>query len=270
MRKFRITTENAEYQVIRSLKLNRSKRSRAGEAFVEGTESIRQADNAGVVFTRILFPDKGRRSDWAENLIQRHADARLIEISGDLFRALSDRDSLPEILVTVRTGTKNIDELSLPEKPLVLIFDRPGDMGNFGTMIRSANSFGADAVFILGHAVDPFDPKVIRTSLGSIFHISIVKAGSMDELRSWISRQKRENGLVLTGSDSEGSVSIQDHVFKRPAALVLGNEAKGMSAALREMCDCIVRIPIAGEVNSLNVSCAGSILLWEFFRNSVQ
>jgi TrmH family RNA methyltransferase len=149
----------------------------------------------------------------------------------------------------------------------VLVFDRPSDCGNFGSIIRSANSFQVDAIFVVGHAIDIYDPKVIRSSLGSIFHSKVILIPSMQDFQNWVADQKRKNGLSIVGTDSTGEVSLFDRKLTKPIAVILGNEAKGMSVALKEMCDYIVRIPISGAVNSLNVACAGTIFLWDVYRN---
>lgn len=268
MKKLLITTANAEYQVITSLKQNRTKRSKLGEIFVEGIESIKQAQRAGVEFTRIITSDFSGLSDWGKRFIADNPHAKVIEMSAPLYRELCDRDDPSELVVTAKVKAQGFWEIELPDRPCVLIFDRPSDHGNFGTILRSANSFDVDAVFVIGHAIDIYDPKVIRSSLGSIFHTNIAAVPSMEELQRWVTVQKEKSGLRLVGSDSTGSVSLQSHRLERPIALVLGNEAKGMSVALQELCDYIVSIPIAGNMNSLNVSCAGSILLWEIARNS--
>jgi len=268
MKKLLISTANAEYQVITSLKQNRAKRNKLGEIFVEGIESIKQAQRAGVEFTRILTDDFKGLSDWAKRLIADQQDAKIIEMSASLYRELCDRDEPSEIVVTAKMQPQRFWEIGLSGNPCVVIFDRPSDHGNFGALLRSANSFDVDAVLVLGHAIDVYDPKVIRSSLGSIFHSTVVAIPSMEELQRWVAVQKEKSGLRVVGSDSAGSVSLQSQRLERPIALVLGNEAKGMSVALKELCDDIVRIPISGSTNSLNVSCAGSILLWEVYKNS--
>ena len=268
MKKLLISTANAEYQVITSLKQNRTKRSKLGEIFVEGIESIKQAQRAGIEFTRIITGDFKETSDWAKGLVADNPHAKVIEMSAPLYRALCDRDEPSEIVVTAKVKARSFWDIELSDRPCVLIFDRPSDHGNFGTILRSANSFAVDAVFVLGHAIDTYDPKVIRASLGSIFHSNIAAIPSMEELLRWVNVQKEKSGLRLVGSDSTGPVSLQSHRLARPIALVLGNEAKGMSVALKELCDYIVSIPLAGSTNSLNVACAGSILLWEISRNS--
>lgn len=267
MKKLSISSANAEFQIITSLKQNRVKRSKLGEIFIEGIESIKQAQRAGIVFTRIITSDLKSLSDWARNFIGANRDAQVIEMASSLYGDLCDREEPSEIVVTARVKSPNFWDVSLPARPCVLIFDRPSDHGNFGTIIRSANSFNVDAVFVIGHGIDIFDPKVIRASLGSIFHSTIAAVPSMEELRQWVHAQKAASGLLLVGSDSTGEVSLQTHRLERPIALVLGNEAKGMSVALKELCDYVVSIPISGNMNSLNVACAGSIMLWEVYRN---
>ena len=121
---------------------------------------------------------------------------------------------------------------------------------------------------MIGHGIDYYDPKVIRSSLGSVFHSQIVNIESMDHLNNWISDQKVKNNIQIVGTDSTGTVSLMTNKLKTPIALILGNEAKGMSVGLKEVCDFITKIPISGNVNSLNVSCAGSIFLWNIYQNS--
>lgn len=260
-----IQRENAEFQIIEALKNNRQKRNKLGELFIEGTESIKQAETAGTLFTRFLTELGRPLSSWAKDLIHHYPTVKWIELDSRLYSRLSDRDNPSELSVTAEIPQSSLEQID-SEQPFVLVFDRPSDYGNFGTIVRSANSFNVDALLVLGHGVDVYDPRVIRSSLGSIFHTPVIKLESMKQLEQWVSTQKEHNGLTLVGTDSTGEMPLNHRTLKRPVALVLGNEAKGISQALQELCDCMVRIPLAGEVNSLNVSCAGSILLWEIFK----
>ncbi|GIK74667.1 MAG: hypothetical protein BroJett021_36550 [Chloroflexota bacterium] len=185
----------------------------------------------------------------------------------DLYKELCDRSEPSELLITAKVAPVRLEELTLPDQPVVLIFDRPSDHGNFGSLIRSANAFDVDAVFVVGHGIDWYEPKVIRASLGAVFHTAIVQIQSMQALKDWIAQEKARNNIRIVGADSTGNDSLVDVALHRPVALILGNEAKGMSVALKEVCDQLVRIPISGVVNSLNVACAGSILLWDIYRN---
>jgi TrmH family RNA methyltransferase len=173
------------------------------------------------------------------------------------------------MLVTAKINALALSDVRLPEKPFILLFDRPSDMGNLGSIIRSANAFNADALFIIGHGVDMYDPKVIRASLGSIFFTQIVMIPSLDEFKTFIRQEKTKNGLKILGTDSNGDLSLTGGALNRPLMIIIGNEAKGISLALKGLCDGIISIPISGEVNSLNAASAGSIFMWEVYKNSV-
>lgn len=268
MPKLTISVENAEYQIIQSLKMNRTKRHKAKEVFVEGIESIKQVVSAGLEITRIITPDLEQLSGWSKDLLRGNPKARLIEMDFDLYKSICDRDEPSEIVITAKVDFLNLSDLRLPAKPFVLVFDRPSDMGNLGSIVRSANSFGVDAILLIGHGVDVYDPKVIRSSLGSVFHSRIVNVQSMPEFEAWIAEQKKKSDLKIVGTDSTGDVSLLDHPLTKPIAVVLGNEAKGMSVALKTLCDHVVSIPVEGAVNSLNVASAGSIILWDVYKNS--
>lgn len=263
-----ISTENAEFQIIQALKLNRTKRHKAKEIFIEGIESIKQAVSAGLEITRIITPDADKLSSWSKDLIHSNRQSKIISMSFDLYKSICDKDEPSEIVITAKVQALGIKDLNLPSKPFVLVFDRPSDYGNLGSLIRSANSFGVDAVLITGHSVDMYDPKVIRSSLGSIFHTKVVAVESMQEFEAWVAEQKKVNNISLVGTDSTGDASLLTHKLTRPVAIVLGNEAKGMSVALKNLCDVVISIPLIGEVNSLNVACAGSIILWDVYKNS--
>lgn len=263
-----ISTENAEFQIIQSLKLNRTKRHKAKEVFIEGIESIKQAVTAGLEISRIITADLKALSSWSKELIRNNRKSKVIEMSFELYKSICDREEPSEIVVTARIEPLSLHDLKLPSEPFLLVFDRPSDFGNLGSLIRSANSFGVDALLVIGHGVDIYDPKVIRASLGSVFHSKIIPIPSMQDFESWATEQKRVNHIRIVGTDSTGDVSLLNHPLTRPIAIVLGNEAKGMSVALKNICDYVVSIPISGVVNSLNVACAGSILLWDVYRNS--
>ena len=270
MLKLLISAENAEFQIIHSLKNNRVKRSKLGEAFIEGIESIKQAINAGVVITRVIIREMDKLSDWAKTQIgilsKKFSDVKIIEMSDELFRKLSSKEELSEMLLTVKIKHYSLDDIT-EVYPFLLLIDRPSDHGNLGAIIRSANAFCVNAILLMGHGVDAHEAKVIRASMGGIFFTRLIHVESMEELSSFISAQKARCKMVIAGTDSGGDLSLSDVRLKRPIMLIIGNEAKGMSKSLKEVCNNIVSIPLKGNVNSLNVSSAASILIWEVYKN---
>lgn len=269
-RPIRISVRNAEFQVLSALRTNRSKRSQEKEVFVEGTEGIKQLIDAGWEITRILFSDGKKLSHWGESVLQKFSFAKQIEISPDLFGELSEKENPSELMVTAKIRQYDFSDLKVEkkDKPFYLLFDRPSDLGNFGSILRSADAFQVDAVFVSGHSIDVYDPKVVRASLGSLFHTKLIFVESLSKLETFLKSEKERCGLQVVGTDSLGSQSLENQNLKPPILIILGNEAKGMSVHLKSICDTIINIPMFGVVNSLNVSCAGSILLWEVRKNA--
>jgi TrmH family RNA methyltransferase len=242
------------------------KRNKLREVFVEGIECIKQVINSNKEITRIIIKDLNTLSNWGNNVINQYKNAKVIEMSANLYNELADKTEPSEMLITAKIKLSTLDDVHA-ENPFLIVFDRPGDYGNLGSMIRSANAFNADGLFIIGHGVDVYDPKVIRASLGSVIFSKIVIVESMEILEGYIKNQKTLNDMEVIGTDSTGKVPADEYEIKRPVMLILGNEAKGMSVKLKDLCDKIIRIPMKGNVNSLNVSCAASIIMWEIFKN---
>lgn len=260
-----IRSRNATFQVLEALKRNRHKRNELGEVFIEGIEPIKQAIAAGRRVKRILCQDPAALSRWGRGLLERVEHEELLQLAPELYRALAEREEPSELMMTVADAALGLDDVALGTSPLVLVFDRPSDHGNLGTILRTANAFGVDLVITVGHGVDVRDPKVIRASMGAVFHTPVVQVESIRTLEAWLAPLRARVGLTVLGTDSTGTTPSTTPLLRRPCALILGNEALGMSAALRALADGTVAIPMRGQVNSLNVSCAASILLWQVF-----
>jgi TrmH family RNA methyltransferase len=263
---FPVKVENAEYQIIQSLKLSRIKRIKSHEIFVEGIECIKQAVSSNIEITRIITKDTDNLSDWGKNLLERYRNVKIIEMPDSLYNKLSEKTNPSEILITAKIKSNVIEDINT-ENPFLIVFDRPSDYGNLGSIIRSANAFNADGIFIMGHGIDIYEPKVIRASLGSIFFTKIIKVESMEILTEYIRCQRAKKNMEIIGTDSAGTISVKDYKMNRPVMVIIGNEAKGMSINLKNICDKIIKIPMEGNVNSLNVSCAASIIMWEIYKN---
>ncbi|TGL46638.1 RNA methyltransferase [Leptospira wolffii] len=264
----KITKKNAEFQIIQALKENRVKRSQSHEIFVEGIEVIKQLIRTDRKITRIIVKDRENISNWAKDLIESHKNAKIIEMAPELYNELCDKSEPSELVVTAFHSSLALEDLVLPANPFYVLFDRPSDTGNFGSFLRSADAFRVDAIFVMGHGIDIYEPKVLRSSLGSVFHHKIVSLESFEILQRFLSEEKSRISLRVIGTDSKGSVSLSETKLQRPICMILGNEAKGMSVKLQSLCDEIVSIPLDGNVNSLNVASAASIFMWDVFRNS--
>lgn len=263
----RISKENAYFQQVESLRRKREKRQKQREFFVEGVRPINQALKYNWSIKAFLYAPENRLSDWARNILQHSPAETHVELTSALLEKLSNKTEPSELLAVVAMPADDLARIPIREHMLVAIFDRPASPGNLGTIIRSCDALQVDGLVISGHNVDLYDPETISASTGSFFALPIVRLPSHKELQPWLVAINQQLGNVqVVGSDEKGSITLDECDFSRPTLLVIGNETWGMSAAYRELCDTIVRIPIYGSASSLNVACATSIILYEIDR----
>jgi TrmH family RNA methyltransferase len=258
----RITTRNATFQQWQALLHSRNKRQRAGEFVVHGVRPINVAIEHGWDIRALLYPDGRDLSPWARQTLRR---AETVAMAPELLAELGEKDDEPpEVLAIVSTKDDDPTRIPLENDALVVVFDRPTTPGNIGTLIRSADAFGADGVIVTGHAADPYDPKAIRASTGSLFAIPVVRAPSHREVIAWASASNV--GAAFVGTDESGDVDVDDYDFTGPRIIAIGNETRGLSSGWREACDTMVRIPITGAATSLNAAAAATVVLYEAAR----
>ncbi|MDX1520057.1 MAG: RNA methyltransferase [Anaerolineae bacterium] len=148
---------------------------------------------------------------------------------------------------------------------LILILDRLQDPGNLGTLIRTADAVGATGLILLEPSVDPFDPKTVRGTMGSIFSIPFVRTDDVAGVATGLT----ERGVRLVGADGQqGQPPWLDRRLSGSVGLVLGNEARGLSPDIRAYVDDYVRLPLHGQAESLNVAIAGGVLMYEWLRQN--
>ncbi len=265
----RITTRNARFQQWEALLGNRAKRHRAGEFLVQGVRPITLALRYRWRVQALIFDLDRPLSRWAADTL-RASKAPQYGMAGELMAELGEKESAPpELLAVLATPADDLGQIEVPgdEAFLGLVFDRPTSPGNLGSIIRSADAFGAHGVLVSGHAADPYDPKCVRASTGSLFALPTVRVPSSAEVLDWITVQ-REQGVPirLVGTDEHGEADIGDSDLTGPTLLAIGNETSGLSQAWREACDSLVRIPIGGAASSLNAANAASVVLYEAAR----
>jgi 23S rRNA (uridine2479-2'-O)-methyltransferase len=263
----KITTRNASFQQWQALLTNRTKRQRAGEFLVQGVRPITLAVEHGWHIRALLYPDGQGLSSWGRDLLDRVRTTR-VALTPELMQELGGKDEeSPELLAVVELPEDRLDRLPDGPDMLVVVFDRPTTPGNIGTLVRSADAFGASGVVITGHAADPYDPKAVRASTGSLFAIPVLRAASHREVIDWVTvLRERDVPVEIVGTDEHGEVDVADYDLTGPRLVLIGNETHGLSAAWREISDRTVRIPITGAASSLNAATAGTVVLYEAAR----
>lgn len=256
-----IRSENADFQLLEAIGRNREKRRKYGLFMLEGVRPINLALLHGWEFDALIVPEGASHSRWAHEVIARANAERHFVIAKQGFDLLAERAEGTELLALVRIRAATINPA--PDLRVVLL-DRPGNPGNLGSIVRSCDAFGFHGVALVGHGVDPFSREAIRASTGSLLAVPVVHFPGPREVQGWLDDLRRALGSVrLIGSDEHGDLEARKFDFAGPLVLAAGNETHGLSAALRELCDMTLRIPITGSASSLNVAAATSILLYE-------
>jgi TrmH family RNA methyltransferase len=258
----RITRENARFQQWEALLTNRSKRHRNREFLVQGVRPITRAVEEGWT-VRALLRAEGSVSDWADGLWSTTTDAERVTLSPDLHARLSGKDDGAELVAVVEMpedGVERLSDSARPHGPIVVL-DRPTSPGNIGTLARSADAFGASALVVTGHAADPYDPRAVRASTGSLFALTVLRVPGPGPVVEYA----HLHGHRVVGTDEDGS-PLSSVDLRGRLLVVVGNETSGLSSGWRAACDEVASIPMVGTASSLNAAVAGSIVLHEALR----
>jgi 23S rRNA (uridine2479-2'-O)-methyltransferase len=248
------------------LRRNRQKRTRYGEFFVEGVRPINTALDHGWDFSALYYAPGRPLSGWARDVLDQAGAETHYELTPELMDRLSEKEETSEIIAILKMPADDLSRIPVQSASLVVLFDRPVSPGNLGSLIRSGDALGAAGTILSGHGADLYDPETIRASRGSLFALPSVRVGGPEETRIWLDRVRMEVAVQVVGTDENGDLELWEMDWRKATLIALGNETWGLSAAYREMCEAMVRIPMTGAASSLNVASAGSIVLYEALR----
>ncbi len=229
---------------------------------VEGAELLSVALGAGLPVESVFVAPEARRSPGVGAAVDRAfaTGARVFDLAPGVLERIADTVS-PQPLVAV-VGFAPGGSAELGDASLVVVLADVRDPGNAGTIIRTADAVGADAVLCCEGTVDPTNSKCIRASAGSLFHLPVLLGGAAaDELAAL-----RRRGLATVGAVVRGGVEYSSFDWCRPVGLVFGNEASGLGPDLIGALDAGVSIPMEGRAESLNVGVAAAVLCFEILR----
>ena len=185
----------------------------------------------------------------------------VVEIPEQLYRKVAYRESTEGILAEVEYKALGLNDLQLPENPLIMVLESVEKPGNLGAVLRSADAAKADAVFICDPLTDLYNPNLIRASIGAVFTVPTV-AVSSEEAIAFL----QASGIQILTAQLQDSSLYYDVDMKRGTALVMGTESTGLTPLWRKAATAHIRIPMLGRLDSLNVSVSAAILLFEAVR----
>jgi TrmH family RNA methyltransferase len=255
-----ITSSQNPY--IKSLVLLQEKskaRKQSGTFLIEGQREIELALKGGFVMETILFLPDLITEKQIVKLTNQAID--LIEISKEVYQKLAYRDTTEGILAVAKTKSFLLSDLKLSQNPLILVAEAPEKPGNIGALLRTADAANLDAVIIANPKSDLYNPNIVRSSVGCLFTKQIA-TGTTLEIITFL----KENNINFYCATLQNSTSYHTQDYTIPTALVVGTEATGLTQEWRDNATQNIIIPMQGEIDSMNVSVAAAILIFEAKR----
>jgi rRNA methylases len=231
-------------------------RSESGLFLVEGIHHVGEALSAGWAVETLIYAPDLLTSDFGRSLIDR-LPTKAQAVSAPVIESLADKENPQGILALVHQRKTQLSSLQSLRTAVALV--SPQDPGNVGTILRTMDAIGVDALLLLDGGVELFHPTVVRSSMGTIFWKPVVEI-LFDDFVAWA----RGQNFQLIGTSAHGDVEYQTFVPNYPWVLVLGNEQKGLSSEQTKACDVTVSLPMKGRVSSLNLAVAAGVLLYQY------
>jgi RNA methyltransferase, TrmH family len=243
---------------LRRLVQKRTLRWSEGVCVIEGPDLVRAALDAGAEFEAIYVDADSAADHTLKSII---ADAttrgvRAFSLAPGVLDRVADATTPQPVVAAIRLPLSDLS--SVPADRLVMVLHDVRDPGNAGTLIRSADATGSGGVIFTGTSVDPFNPKTLRATVGSIFRVPVAVASLEDTIASF-----RARGVSVLATVVRGGRNFREVDFSQPALVVVGNEADGLDDASIALCDDSISIEMAGTSESLNAGVAGSLIAFE-------
>lgn len=229
---------------------------------IEGIKLVSEAINFGMDIKYIIYTDSFLNINEGTSLYNEICGRdNLVNVPENLFKEICDTENSQGIIAVVSFNLKNKEELLNKENSFLLYLDEIQDPGNLGTIIRSADAFKADGVLLGKGCVDPYNPKVVRATMGSVFRVPLY----FIEDNGFLIELKNKNYKIYATS-LEGSVPNYEITYKDNFVIAIGNESRGVKEEIINLSDALIKIPMPGLAESLNAGVAASIIMYEAMK----
>lgn len=255
--------DNETIKNIRKLK-EKKYRDLKNEYIIEGIKLVKEAIEENVnIKTIIVCDDCEKNGTLDKKLLYEIARFNCMYVTEKVFNLLTDVSNPQGILAVVEKNNNN-QEINY-NQDLILILDNVQDPGNLGTIMRTADSINLKQIIVSKGCGDVYNPKVVRSTMGAIFRVEIIEKDDLIETIKEINKQ----GFKTMATDLETNSSIYDEQYEK-SAIIIGNEANGVSEELLNIVDKKIKIPMFGKTESLNASVATGIILYEYVRQKLK
>ncbi|MDB0040940.1 RNA methyltransferase [Algibacter sp.] len=252
--------QNTYIKQLVQLKDKPRERKKTGTFLIEGEREISLALKGGYELETVLFYPELFSEEKLNDFAPHPFDT--IEISKDVYQKLAYRDTTEGVLAVAKSKQNDLTDLKFDkENPLVLVAEAPEKPGNIGAILRTADAANVDAVIIANPKTDLYNPNIIRSSVGCVF-TNTIATGTTTEIIAFL----KANNFNMYCAALQASVNYHTQDFTKPTAIIVGTEATGLSNEWLENATQNIIIPMQGEIDSMNVSVAAGILIFEAKR----
>jgi TrmH family RNA methyltransferase len=255
---------NKVYKHIKALN-SKNYREKHQEFIIEGLRLVKDAVESSIPIHLIVVSESFACFEEGQQYLQKlqRLNIQIYQFHDKLFNEIAQTQTPQGILGIVPIKDFSLEAVTkYKEMPLYIYCDGIQDPGNMGTIVRTADAFHADAVILSKGCVDIYNPKCVRSTMGSLFHLPIIKVEDTREILQYL----KEKGLTIIGGHLEATDYCYQFDMKQGMVIVVGNEANGISQEALEIIDQLIKIPMPGNAESLNAAIAAGILMYEVIR----
>lgn len=256
------STSNPRIKAIRKLK-EKKERLESGLFYLEGLRIVIEAfEKNAAVETLIINQDLLDNSRGLELVDRaRKQGVEILEVSRNVFESMALKENPQGLAAVVRQHVLTLRDIDTNSMGLWTALDEIADPGNLGTVMRTMDAVGGEGILLIGQGVDPYDPSAVRASMGALFSLKIIKA-SLEEFEAW----KKAQAVRMVGTSDKANKLYTAFPYPQDLILLMGSERQGIQPRLEMLCDAVVRIPMVGQSDSLNLSVANAVVLYEIFN----
>jgi TrmH family RNA methyltransferase len=250
---------NAKIKSVRALR-QRKKRESRRLFLVEGIHHVGAAVEARTAIEEIYYAPQLLNSQYALEMVENvsRAGVPCFPVTEEVFNSLAGKDNPQGILAVVHQRQEEMEDLNPGNFAWGAACVAPQDPGNVGTILRTIDAVGASGLILLEGGVDPYHPTAVRASMGAIFRQPVVR-GSFNDFSHWV----ESHNYQVYGTSADGEIDYQQvKGYSRPVILLLGDERQGLTPEQGQICREIVRLPMRGQVSSLNLAVAAGVILY--------
>ncbi len=247
-------------------KLDQKKyRQESGLFFIEGLHTVGEAvQTKAPIETLVIAPDL-LESDFGQELLAHPniSGTDQLLISAEIYQKIAHKQGPQGIGAVVHQNWLDLEKINVNPQDLWIALDSVADPGNLGTIMRTADAVGCRGIILLGNATDPYDPTAVKASMGALFSLNLIQT-TWQQFTAW----QQNNRINLIGTSDHANADYQAIQYPFPLVLLMGSERHGLTEEMMAACDHLVRIPMAGRSDSLNLAVASAVTLYEIYNQT--